>query len=220
MNARPRNYCLPGLDAERDLSKSQWYTPPKLAERMWSWWVTHQTAARPDMRWHVLEPSAGNGSLVRAVLASDVVARVHAFELDPRNVELLKQLVPKPGCVLDVEQGDFLLAPVVGRYHVALMNPPYEDGQDVDFVLRALAWAPVVVGVFRSAIVHGDDRYQRLWRWVDPTRGRWLSDRPAFGTGDKSDSARSDFIVLELVMRERARTDKELEEFSVLMGWW
>ena len=59
MNERPRNYCLPGLDGDRDLSKSQWYTPPKLAERMWNWWLAPRFHHRPDMRWHVLEPSAG-----------------------------------------------------------------------------------------------------------------------------------------------------------------
>lgn len=207
------NLCLPGLDVTRDLSKSQWYTPPWLAERLWKWWLLHNVQPTQN-NLRVLEPSAGVGSLVRPALHSGRVARLLAIELDPRNVQLLS-LFKDPQHTLRVEERDFMAPGVIGAYDVAMMNPPYEDGQDVDHILRALAWAPTAVGIFRSALVHGAERYERLWREVDIVRGKWLRNRPDFGTGD---GAKSDFVALQLCRRERQREVDE--DMNCSFGWW
>lgn len=210
------NLALPGMEyMQRDLSKSQWYTPPWLAVRTWEWWLRRHGGDRMQLR--VLEPSAGSGSLVRPALQSGRVARLQAIELDSRNVALLRTLQDPRGA-LRVTHRDFMGPGVVGRYDVALMNPPYEDGQDVEHILRALAWAPMAVGIFRSALVHGSERYERLWRHVDITAGRWLRNRPGFGGGGTGDAAKSDFVVLELVRRQQEREADE--DMQLAMGWW
>jgi len=211
---------LPGMETEyRDLSKSQWYTPPWLADRLWDWWLEqHAQGGRGWDQLYVLEPAAGNGSLIRPALASGRVAAAAAIDIDERNVRALRTLKGRYPDLM-VTHGDFLaLAHNGSSFHVCLMNPPYENGQDVDFILRAFVWTRCVVGIFRSAIVHGDERYERLWRHVDLVRGKWLRRRPVFGKGQKGDSALSDFVVLELAQRDRPR--EENEDLTVSLGWW
>lgn len=196
---------------ERDLSLSQWFTPPDVAAA-----VARFARIRPGDR--VLEPAAGEGALVRA--AVELGAVVEAWDCDRRCVPSLKAAGAS-----DIVVGDFMRAmpPMRPRdgggsgWDLALANTPYEDGQDVAFVLHGFRFVPRYVGIFRSAIVHGDERYERLWRWTDITRGKWLRKRPRFGRGKVADTARSDFVVLELVARARAR--KLDEDMHLVMGW-
>jgi len=117
---------------------------------------------------------------------------------------------------LSLAPGGLLIA--CGPFDVALMNPPYEDGKDVAFIREALRYTSDVVGIFRSAIVHGDERFETLWRFTDVVRGVWLTGRPSFGQGDKSESAKSDFVVLHLT--DRATERKRGEPLNLQMEWW
>ena len=63
----------------RDAGLSQWFTPPKLAARVVEW---AGVPISPFKEWRVLEPSAGNGALVRPLLAAG--AEVYAVEVDDR----------------------------------------------------------------------------------------------------------------------------------------
>lgn len=192
MNAQQE--LIPGTN--RDLSKSQYFTPPELAERVVEWCdLTDWTVpGQTPHRYRVLEPSAGNGALVRPLVAAG--AEVYAVEIDERYCDALDLLNPR-----HIECADFLtLAEGPGRFDLCVMNPPYEHGQDVAFVLHALKFAPRVVGIFRSQILHGKARKRDLWAHVRPTRIAYLSERPDFG-GDYG--AMTDFVVLELVERTR-----------------
>lgn len=77
----------------------------------------------------VLEPSAGIGSL------ADVVPRETSLTLVERAPSLCEILRLKG---YTVEQGDFLEAdPGQGEFDCVIMNPPFENGQDMDHVQRA-----------------------------------------------------------------------------------
>ena len=100
-------------------------TPAALAERM----ARMAGIERGDL---VLEPEAGHGRLVAPALA--LGARVIAIEIDPVNVATLKALTTEV-----VIQADFLVwAPdQQPRFDVALMNPPFTAGQDIDHIRAA-----------------------------------------------------------------------------------
>jgi predicted RNA methylase len=218
---------LPGLEAEqRNPAKSQWYTEPKLSQRVWNFWANNYldedtTGVR------VLEPAAGQGALLKPVFNDPRVSHITAIDIDRGNCDVLEALARRESLrharigtvrVVQVHCMDFMQYSAPHPFDLALQNPPYEDGQDVQFVLHALRWAPVVLGIFRSALLHGQERFENFWRWVDPVRGSWLVERPQFGKGEKSDGPLSDFVVLLLCKRSTPR--ERGQSFDVQMEWW
>lgn len=193
----------------RDVSLSQWFTPPELAARVVEWAGIADPNRRPYERgYRVLEPSAGNGALVRPLVAAG--AQVVAVELDTRYYEELRST----GAATWIGE-DFLQFDLGGwpQFDLCVMNPPYEDGKDVAFILHALKFAPRVVGVFRSQILHGVERKAKLWRDVRPTRIAYCSGRPFKG-------AETDYVVLELVKRDDTYSLRHGIADTVTVEWW
>jgi protein-L-isoaspartate O-methyltransferase len=104
-------------------------TPPALAGRM-----VELADLRPGLC--VLEPSAGTGNIVRAVLDA-VDTEVLAYEI---NRDLCSQLERTfPSWKLQVRCKDFLeVTDFMGQYERILMNPPFHNGADVVHILHAL----------------------------------------------------------------------------------
>lgn len=169
---------LPGVDAApRDASKSQWYTPPELAERIAGW------ALEPCLdRVAVLEPSAGEGALVAALYAHPKCTRVDAVDIDPRNVVHLRRAFA--GCpAVGVVCADFLDYCPPSPFRLAVMNPPFEGGQTEQHILHALDWADRVVCHCPLTTLEGKARKASLWSRVSLTRMVIHSTRPKYGGG-------------------------------------
>lgn len=212
---------LPGTN--RDLGLSQWFTPPELASRVVEWALAggdddswHRSDV-PKRTMHVLEPSAGNGSLVRPLMAAG--AYVAAVEIDVRYAAGLMEMAND--CII----GDFLKIARTSewRFDLAVMNPPYEDGADVEFILHALNFAPRVVGIFQAGIEYGVDRYNDLWSLVQPTRvmklrRRWFKDPLTKGSGV------TNYVVMELQKRTPCSAGcaypHVFEPDHVTLEWW
>lgn len=79
----------------------------------------------------VLEPSAGDGNLVRACVKFGA-ASVECIELEPACEENLKKIADK------VTIGDFLSIPPDPRFDLVVMNPPFNKGQYVKHIEHAL----------------------------------------------------------------------------------
>jgi predicted RNA methylase len=209
---------LPGMEGEaRDFGLSQWFTPPALASRVWEWAKLggpHRT---------VLEPSAGNGALVKPVLADPgECVRVLAVEVDCSHVLALSSLQRlAPRLHVQVMPANFLEAPsdLLGFFDLALLNPPYENGATEVFIQEALRYADRAVVIAQGSVLHGQERARTLWPHVDITRGVWLSARPCFGIGESgSEGGKRDFVVLELQKRQRPR--KAGESMACEWQWW
>jgi predicted RNA methylase len=188
--------------------QSQWYTPADLAKRIGSW----SGFSKVD---RLLEPSAGRGALIAPLPFCDWTA----VELDSDNVMVLCGMQVK-GLITEVVNSDFLTCTRsrLGSFDGVIMNPPYEGNMDRDFVMHALDFAPRVIALLRSAYRHGEDRWKKVWRWVDPVRQVDLVGRPTFGKGLKGDSPMSDFAVWELRRRKTAR--KFGEPVTITTEWW
>jgi predicted RNA methylase len=209
---------LLGLEAEqRSVELSQYYTPPQLAAELWDWACQEHDAQS------VLEPSAGNGSLLRPMFTASKKSwpkHVCAWEIDPGKAAQIERLWRPSGLCFDLMVGDFLreskaAAIMQGvRFDLGLLNPPYEStkdwpiGQDVAFILRALECCDRLCGVFRAGIKFGQKRREGLWRFVQVVREVDLSERPDFG-GD--DNAKTDFVLLELVRRAKDRAPRQVD---------
>ncbi|ADY54681.1 type I restriction-modification system methyltransferase subunit-like protein [Syntrophobotulus glycolicus DSM 8271] len=87
----------------------------------------------------VLEPSAGNGKLIEAILAAGPRS-IYAVELNPQMAEGLWKYNEDPdGPVVVVEQGDFLKLGLANKIRVnrIVMNPPFAKQQDIDHIFEA-----------------------------------------------------------------------------------
>ena len=118
------------IDVKR--SAEQFFTPPALARRM-----VEALGIGPGT--HVLEPSAGEGRLVRA--AMDAGAEFFTIvELDDRLATGLVELLGHHSG--GIWAGDFMAWSPSARapIDVALMNPPFSRNQDIAHVERALGF--------------------------------------------------------------------------------
>lgn len=184
---------------EIDISKSQWYTPPELAERIVAW------AVKPlgNRRLRVLEPSAGRGALVRPLVA--LGHRVTAIDIDQDNAQLL---LSETGLV---RNADFLAHEDWPKADLAVMNPPFENAAAESHVLHALSFADRVVAHVPLTTLEGVDRKRRLWDRVSMPRMVIHSRRPKY-SGRKSGGATA-MCTVELVpeLQDGCRTEIE---------WW
>lgn len=170
---------LPDVRAdERDTSASQWFTPPKLARRVASWACTNWLGDVDEnvSSWTVLEPSAGDGALLRALEAYIPRDRMWALDIDPRNVELLRSQG------YQADHRDFLDMEPQGHFDIALMNPPYERGQAEEHIVHALKFSPRVIAIVPLTTLEGSSRLETLWSRVNLERLAICSTRPKFGT--------------------------------------
>ena len=126
------------LNQSRRGELGQFMTPDKLAVFMSSFF------SQPNKTWHLLEPSAGTGSLIKAFVERAGVlysGQITAFEIEPslsvylhKTIERLTQDIrAKGGCLSSFQHtGDFINETVVKvahrerEYTHAFLNPPYK----------------------------------------------------------------------------------------------
>jgi predicted RNA methylase len=212
---------LPGVDVlppdgARQRALSQWFTPPEVAARLvlMAAPLIDRIARRGTT---ILEPSAGQGAIVRAIRAHSATAPIDAVELDPRYRPALER---NPWTTVEI--GDYLSRPSPQeRYPLAIANPPYEGGLDGLFLAKLLDECDCIVALVRLATLAGSKRHARVWSHVEAHRdGWWLRSlaicaaRPVFlAAGEESDGGKTDFVVVHLTRSEWPADQCALE-------WW
>ena len=117
-------------------------TPPPLAARM-------AKLGKIKYMDRVLEPSAGTGNLLRAIINAEPTARIHAVEINHALCDALPSGLTEDDQVLCQ---DFLTCTVeqLGRFREIVMNPPFHNGADVAHIKHALQFLEcdgVLVGI-------------------------------------------------------------------------
>lgn len=203
------------MSEEKKIELSQWFTPKSVSENLWSM-VLKECKPRS-----VLEPSAGTGSLLIPVLNSaSVPERIVAYDIDP---DMAFELSFNMGDLVEVIEGDFLTSEIDERFDVALMNPPYEEDQDMAFILKAFEYCDLVAGIFKTDLFHSKKRYSGnkqfpgLWaNGIRSIRGARAVSRWRFG-GDQSPSRNYMAVILELTdCADVGRTRESIEKWE----WW
>lgn len=98
--------------------------------------LADRVAARADVAGeHVLEPSAGNGSLADACMRAGALS-VSCFEINTQHTDTLRAKG------YDTIYDDFLIfSPAANAlYSRIVMNPPFTKNQDIAHVQHALKW--------------------------------------------------------------------------------
>jgi phospholipid N-methyltransferase len=108
---------------KRNLKKEYQFfeTPSELADKL----VNLADLKENDI---VLEPSAGQGAIIEAILRKNIDCQVLAIELMEANSLILN----KKG--FHHEVGDFLMIPNQPVYDKIIANPPFTANQDIDHV--------------------------------------------------------------------------------------
>lgn len=210
-SATEQEYLMDADDEERRKLWSQWYTPTDLAGRIVEWSLRPFLTVDPK-QWGqapvfltILEPSAGRGALIHRIPCRHSIT---AFEIDPKNADFLRSSYP----TVDVQLADFLAVESPGQFDLAIMNPPYENEQELDFARRIVldGIADRAVMLMRSGFRHGKRRWELFWKYVDLKRQVDLMTRPKFGG---SGVALSDFAVFDITRRD---TPLELGEVQMV----
>jgi hypothetical protein len=184
-----------------DASKSQWFTSPVLADRLVGLASSLlEDCARRALPLRVLEPSAGSGNLVRAVLRRVPTATIDAVEIDVRFIPELEGIGPNVTAI----HADYLAHPAPAqRYDLAPCNLPFDDGAETPLLEKLLDEAERIPALLPSRSLFGRDRHERVWWRFDarnPKRDWWIRQivnvvpRPRFAAGGGSD----DIVLLDL----------------------
>jgi len=130
-------------------------TPPAVADQ-----VAQMLAIEPGMS--VLEPSAGLGNLVEAVLRAQPAADVVAIE---RYGDLRAVLKHKGFKLAGVD--DFTQLDKAHKFDRIAMNPPFENGQDIEHTLKAwehLKPGGALVSILSEGVFYRQDKKATAFR--------------------------------------------------------
>jgi predicted RNA methylase len=145
----------------------------------------------------VLEPSAGDGRLVRA--AAVFGAEVTAIEINPNMIPILAA----PSGTKAVICGDFLLPETtvtLGEFDRVLMNPPFGRQRDIDHVTHALKFLKhggVLVAVMAAGLTFRSNRKTNVFRELLDAQGTWeLHELPAGSFQESGTSVNTCVVVV------------------------
>ena len=108
------------MDAMKQSVLTAFYTPPEITGTIAD--VLHEHGIRPD---RVLEPSAGVGAFVDAVLENNPNADVMAFEKDLMTGKILKHLHPDQK--VRIQGFEKIEKPFMNHFDLAISNIPFGD---------------------------------------------------------------------------------------------
>ena len=131
----------------------------------------------------ILEPSAGNGNIIKALRDRGITGRViEAIELREEEREKLVELADV------VTMGDFLeVKPTYTCYDLIIGNPPYSLAQEfIDKSLELLAPGGKLIFLLRTNFLESKKRFA-WWQDKRPSGLYVLSKRPSF-TGKGTDA--------------------------------
>lgn len=147
---------------KRNLKKEYQYfgTPASLAKEM----ITYADIQKGD---RILEPSAGQGAIVKAIFEQhSFVKQVNCCELMPTNQMVLEKI---DGTLLIAD--DFLqIAHFENFYNKIIANPPFAKNQDIDHIYKmweCLAPGGRIVTISSKHWLNSDNKKEKEFKnWI------------------------------------------------------
>lgn len=171
-------------------------TPQPLAEK-----VVELADIEENM--YILEPSAGIGSLADEIKRQVPTAKIDCIELQSRLVKILE--LKKHTTFQD----DFMeFVPGIDQiYDRVVMNPPFEDSQDIEHVRRAFGFlAPggrLVSIMGEGAFFRSDRKATEFREWLQSVGG--TSERIESGAFTGKDALRQTGVATRIVVIDKPR---------------
>lgn len=153
-------------------------TPPTVARRL-----IEMACIEPGNT--ILEPSAGCGNLIDAILSNHPNAQISYCELNCFLLDILRYKYEKVKQVTfigrDCLEIDTLRTEK--RFDRIIMNPPFERGQDADHIMRAwyslLAPRGILTAIVSTGVVSRSDKKAKSFREFLKSAKAFVCDLPA-----------------------------------------
>lgn len=166
---------LPAVEAGSVLNKKKHFqyfaTPEVIARKMVNIAVT--STGDETKPYRVLEPSAGEGALVKMIQNILSHASVQCVEIQTEFYEPLRELSGRPPVIRD-----FLKVPKSPIYDLVIMNPPFQDNQDIRHVRHAFGFLKPggrLVSVMCGGVESNEDNETREFRaWKEAKGGQFF----------------------------------------------
>ena len=138
----------------------------------------------------ILEPSAGNGNIIKALRDRGYTNHIDAIELREEERDHLIGLADRVGIL------DYLTDTGLGKYDVIIGNPPYSLAQEfIDKSLSLLRPGGRLIFLLRTNFLESVRRFE-WWQDKTPTGLYVLSKRPSF-TGKGTDATSYSWFIWE-----------------------
>lgn len=186
---RERASKISQLEADVQFSKLPGYfpTPSSVVEAMLDY-------AEIEPGETVLEPSAGKGNIADLIAERSPAASLSTVEQQGRLREILELKGHNLVAVDFMEHS--------GEYDKVVMNPPFENGQDIEHVRRAYDMLKpggrVVAIMSEGAFFRGDNKSQQFRAWLDEHDG--FSERlpeGAFKSSERPTGVNTRIVVID-----------------------
>ena len=138
----------------------------------------------------ILEPSAGNGIIIKTLREAGIDNYIHAIEIRSEEKEHLQNVASS------VEITDFLNADSSISYDVIIGNPPFSLAQEfIDKSLSLLSPGGRLIFLLRTNFLESKKRFE-WWQDKLPTKLYVLAQRPSF-TGKGTDATSYAWFIWE-----------------------
>ena len=145
----------------------------------------------------ILEPSAGNGNIIKALRDKGYNNNITAIELRYEEKESLT------GIADNVVIDDFLKMNHTGKYDVVIGNPPFSKAQEfIDKSLELLTEKGKLIFLLRTNFLESQKRYE-WWQSRVPNDLYVLSKRPSF-TGKGTDATSYSWYIWDKGKKEQS----------------
>lgn len=163
-------------------------TPDSLANKM-------VELAEIDHTHSILEPSAGQGAIIKAINKKLPHAKVHCFELMPQNKSILEKIQ-----TAEIVGEDFLAIDTEFEFDRIVANPPFTKNQDIDHIKKmyeVLKEGGRLVSVASPSWTFGSQKKQVEFReWLSEI-GATVEELPEGTFKESGTSIRAMLIVID-----------------------
>jgi methylase of polypeptide subunit release factors len=173
-------------------------TPTELADQMVDFLrldlIQNPQLLAPTSAYRILEPSAGDGSLVLAIRRQYPNLSICAIDIDPVRVKKLMHL----GQGIYTSQQDFLQYETDELFSHIIMNPPFTGNQDIDHVNHAwdlLRPGGTLVAIMSAHVSFANDRKSKDFR-TRVTQYGWMTKNDPRAFAESGTNVETMMVVL------------------------
>jgi len=145
----------------------------------------------------ILEPSAGKGDIVDTIIEAFPSASVDVVEINSR----LRDILEAKGH--NIIEHDFLDVEAVEKYDRIIMNPPFEDSQDIFQVLKAYKHLKIggrIVAIMgEGAFFRTDKRSVAFREWLDERGWSEQLEDGSFKASDRPTGVNTRLVVIDKI---------------------